>query len=111
MQGFIEIDVSTFVTHIILGVFACVGMVDWLKNKIRLKHKRNYAWVLLAVVVVHVFFQLMPFIEDFWRLSQLSLFLLLGLSQTYHKTVFKVFEQFVEKKFGVDVAPSDTNKE
>jgi CDP-diglyceride synthetase len=95
-----DIDASTLFLHVVIVALSAIGVVEWLKNKVKCKKKSNYAFIGLFQLAVNVTMQ-MPFIAD-WLTTWYNVFMLgVAVMQLGHHALVKVPEMLINKAMGI----------
>ena len=96
-----DIEPEKLTIHVVIVSLATLGIVEYLKNFLKPKHKRIYAIVGLVVLSVCVAMQ-MPFINPvvttFWNLFTLGI----SLKMFGHTALIKAPEALLNKALGVN---------
>jgi len=95
-----DIEIEKLVLHVIIVSLSAVGMTEWLKNKIKLKNKKNWAIVGIVVLAVNVTAQMpiVPAVVTSWY----NLFMLgVAFKMFAVGALVKVPEAMIKKSFGV----------
>jgi len=95
-----DIEIEKLVLHVVIVSLAAVGVTEWLKNKIKLKNKKNWAVVGIIVLAVNVTAQ-MPFVPPVVTTWYNIFTLGVAFMQFAVGALVKIPEAMIKKSFGV----------